>query len=434
MSKASNSMDVRADWHFRGLVHQSTNQDIFNKLNSGSVSAYAGFDPSAPSLHLGHLIPLCTLRRLQLSGNAPVVLMGGGTGLIGDPSFKDAERPLLSREVLEENIGSLTAQVERFLDFSPSSKKSKATIVNNADWLTNMSLTTFLRTVGKHFTINQMVAKESVKSRLNSENQGLSFTEFSYMLLQAYDFLRLNVDHGVSLQLGGSEQWGNIVMGVELVRKETGSLVSGITTPLLLRADGKKFGKSEVGNESVWLDANLTSPFALHQFLLNSDDQVTPELLKYLTFLSHERINELHLATFEHPKEHQAQRVLANEVVSLVHGEETAKKAEASGKALASGSLNGLSDEALQEIVKSSPSTNWSREALLQGVDVVDILTTTRLVKTRSEATRILSQGGVYVNNVRVASGAKVDLSSATAGKYLVLRRGPQQMHILVAS
>ena len=318
-------MNLREDWQFRGLVHQTTDEAVLDRLSSGGVIAYIGFDPTAPSLHLGSLLQLCNLRRLQLAGNRPIALAGGGTGLIGDPSFKAVERPLITEELLEKNLVGIGEQLGRFLDFSASAGASQALLLNNADWLTTVTLTDFLRDVGKHFTVNQMIAKESVKSRLDRDDVGLSFTEFSYMLLQAYDFLRLNVDYDCTLQLGGSDQWGNITMGTELVRKETGHAVAGLTSPLLLRADGQKFGKSETGNDKVWLDASMTSPFEFHQFLLNADDVTTPALLRFFTFLDHETILELDEATRTRPQERQAQRAIANAVVTLVHGEAAAR-------------------------------------------------------------------------------------------------------------
>src|SRR5665213_3552639 len=249
-------MKLRDDWQFRGLAHQATSEAVLDRLSAGGVTAYIGFDPTASSLHLGSLLQLCNLRRLQMAGNRPIALAGGGTGLIGDPSFKAVERPLLTKELLDANVEGIREQMSRFLDFSPSAGPSQALLLNNAEWLTTISLTEFLRDVGKHFTVNQMIAKETVKSRLDRDDVGLSFTEFSYMLLQAYDFLRLNVDHDCTLQLGGSDQWGNITMGTELIRKSTGRTAAGLTSPLLLRADGQKFGKSESG-ANIWLDASL---------------------------------------------------------------------------------------------------------------------------------------------------------------------------------
>jgi len=426
-------MNVLDDWQFRGLIHQTTDDEVFDRLSAGSVTLYIGFDPTAPSLHLGHLFPLCNLRRLQLAGNAPIALAGGGTGLIGDPSFKDVERPLLTREVLDANVAGIGEQMSRFLDFAASAGKAQAKLLNNADWLTTISLTDFLRDVGKHFTVNQMIAKESVKSRLDRDDVGLSFTEFAYMLLQAYDFLRLNLDHGCTLQLGGSDQWGNITMGTELVRKTTGSSAAGLTSPLLLRPDGSKFGKSE-GGEQVWLDAARTSPFKMHQFLLNSDDDVASALLRFFTFLDHDTILGLDEATANTPKERRAQRAVANEVVAMVHGDDAAMKAERAGEALFSETIADLDEATLLEVVADSPSSTWSRDELARGVDPVELLVGSQLAKSKAEARRYLDQGGVYVNNVRLDATSRVDITNALHGRYLVLRRGRRQLHLLVAA
>src|ERR1700677_2098259 len=390
-------MKVRDDWQFRGLIHQTTDEAIFDRLDAGSVTLYVGFDPTASSLHLGSLIPLINMRRLQIAGNCPIALAGGGTGLIGDPSFKDSERPLLTREVLEENLAGIRVQMAHFLDFERSAGKAQAMLLNNADWLTTVTLTDFLRDVGKHFTVNQMIAKESVKSRLVRDDVGLSFTEFSYMLLQAYDFLRLYLDQGCTLQLGGSDQWGNITVGAELVRKAAGGDADALTSPLLLRADGTKFGKSE-GGEQVWLDPKRTSPFKMYQFLVNSDDVVTPMLLRYFTFLSHDEIRELDESLASAPQERRAQRALAREVVPMVHGEEAALKSERASAALFSESIAELDESTLLEVVADAPSSTWSREALLAGVDPVDLLVESHLAKSKAEARRFLEQGGVYVN------------------------------------
>jgi tyrosyl-tRNA synthetase len=426
-------MKLREDWAFRGLIHQTTDEGIFDRLDAGSVSAYIGFDPTGSSLHLGHLLQLCNLRRLQLAGNAPIALAGGGTALAGDPTFKDEERPLLTPEQIEENLVGIKEQMGRILDFSASAGKAQAKLLNNADWLTTIGLTDFLRLVGKHFTVNQMVAKESVKSRLDREDVGLSFIEFSYMLLQAYDFLRLNLDEGCTLQLGGSDQWGNITMGTELIRKVTGKPATGLTSPLLLRADGRKFGKSE-GGDQIWLDATLTSPFALHQYLLNYEDATTPVLLRFFTFLDHETILDLDEALRRAPAERVAQRALANEVVALVHGEHAARNAERAGEALFSESIGELDEATLLEAVADAPSSTWSREELAAGVDPVDLLVRCELATSKADARRNLDQGGVYVNNVRVDSGALVDLTTALHGRYLVVRRGRRQLHLVVAA
>jgi tyrosyl-tRNA synthetase len=426
-------MKVRDDWQFRGLIHQTTDQAVFDRLDAGLVTLYVGFDPTASSLHLGSLIPLLNMRRLQMAGNAPIALAGGGTGLIGDPSEKAEERPLLTREVLEENVAGIRVQMAQFLDFEPSAGKSQAKLLNNADWLTTVGLTDFLRDVGKHFTVNQMIAKESVRSRLERDDVGLSFTEFSYMLLQAYDFLRLYLDQGCTLQLGGSDQWGNITVGAELVRKSAGGSADALTSPLLLRGDGTKFGKSASG-EQIWLDPARTSPFKMYQFLLNSDDIVTPMLLRYFSFLSHEEIRELDELVQVAPQERRAQRTLAREVVTMVHGEGAATKAERASAALFGESIAELDEATLLEVVADAPSSTWSREELLSGVDPVDLLVGTQLAKSKAEARRFLDQGGVYLNNVRLDDGAKVTVDDALHGRYLVVRRGPRQLHLVIAS
>src|SRR5579863_253521 len=404
-------MKLRDDWQFRGLVHQTTDDAILDRLSSGGVTAYIGFDPTARSLHLGHVMQLCTLRRLQMAGNRPISLAGGGTGLIGDPSFKAVERPLLTVEQIESNLVGIREQLARFLDFSESAGASRALLLNNADWLTTVSLTDFLRDVGKHFTVNQMIAKETVKSRLDRDDVGLSFTEFSYMLLQAYDFLRLHLDHDCTLQLGGSDQWGNITVGAELVRKVTGHRADGVTTPLLLRADGEKFGKSESGNENVWLDATMTSPFALHQFLLNADDVAAPAMLRFFTFLDHETILELDEATRTVPHERRAQRAAANAVVAMVHGEDAAMRAQRAGEALFGESIADLDEATLLEVVADAPSSNVARSELARGIDAAELVVRAELASSLGEARRFIEQGGVYVNNVRVDEGETLDVT-----------------------
>lgn len=425
-------MKLRDDLQFRGLIHQVTDDVVLDQLSAGGVTVYAGFDPTGPSLHLGHLVPILMLRRLQVAGNRPISLAGGGTGLIGDPSFKDVERPLLSGAQIDENLVTIREQLGRFLDFDAG--PSSALLLNNADWLTTVPLTDFLRDVGKHFTVNQMIAKEAVKSRLSRDDVGISFTEFSYSLLQSYDFLRLHLDYGCTLQIGGSDQWGNITMGAELVRKVAGDTAYGLTVPLLLRADGKKFGKSESGNENVWLDPSRTSPFAMHQFLLNSDDVVTPQLLRYYTFLSHEEIRDLDAAIADAPRERRAQRTLANEVVAMVHGDAAARAAERAGVALFSEEIRNLDETTLLEIVSDAPSSTLSRSELAGGVDAAELIARSGLATSLGEARRFLSQGGIYLNNVRIDGAAPIDLSSTLHERYLVLRRGRRQTHLVIVA
>jgi tyrosyl-tRNA synthetase len=414
-------MNLRDDWQFRGLVHQVTDDAVLDRLSEGGVTAYIGFDPTARSLHLGSLLQICLLRRLQMAGNRPIALAGGGTGLIGDPSFKDVERPLLTLEQLTANVEGIREQLSRFLDFSSNAGASQALLLNNAEWLTSLSLTDFLRDIGKHFSVKQMIAKESVKSRLDRDDAGLSFTEFSYILLQSYDFLQLSIDYDCTLQLGGSDQWGNITMGAELVRKVTSKNVAGLTSPLLLRADGQKFGKSEGGNERVWLDASLTSPFAFHQYLLNSEDEMMPALLRFFTFLDHDVILELDEATRTAPQERRAQRALANAVVSFVHGDEAARNAERAGEALFSEEIAALDEATLLQVVADAPSSTLPRSELQTGIEPVDLLVRCDLAGSKAEARRFLEQGGVYVNNRRVEPLESIDLSHVLHDRYLVV-------------
>ncbi|HEV2427288.1 MAG TPA: tyrosine--tRNA ligase, partial [Acidimicrobiales bacterium] len=396
-------MPVREDFDFRGLVYQVTDPGLFDRLEAGGVTAYIGFDPTAPSLHLGHVLQLTILARLQRAGNRPIALAGGGTGLIGDPSFKDAERPLLSAEEIAHNVERVAGQLTGLLDFSASAGPTRALVLNNADWLTTLGLTDFLRDVGKHFSVNSMVAKETVRRRLEREEAGLSFTEFSYPLLQAYDYLHLSREYGCSLQLGGSDQWGNITAGAEFVRRVTRSTADGMTSPLLLRADGRKFGKSEGGNENVWLDPAMTSPFRMYQFLLNSDDEITPKLLRWFTFLTHDEIDELDAATRDAPEQRRAQRALALDVVARLHGDAAAAGAERASDALFSEAIAALDESTLLEAVADAPSSTIARDELRSGLDAADALVRTGLAKSKGEARRFLDQGGVYLNNARVA-------------------------------
>ncbi len=427
-------MTLRQDWEFRGLVYQATDPALLDYLGAGGRTAYIGFDPTASSLHLGSLLQLCNLRRLQEAGNRPIALAGGGTGLIGDPSFKDSERPLLGPDELAANLEGIRAQLERFLDFSAGAGDARAVMADNAEWLTTIPVTEFLRQVGKHFTVNQMVAKESVRSRLDRDDSGLSFTEFSYMLLQAYDFLELHRRFACTVQLGGSDQWGNITMGAELVRKVTGHAAYGLTSPLLVRPDGRKYGKSEEGNERIWLDASRTSPFTLYQFLLNSEDSLVPVLLRFFTFLDHDAIVQLDADTSERPAERRGQRALATEVVSMVHGASVAAQVARAGLALFSEEIATLDESLLLEAVGDAPTSTVDRERLRTGVDPVDLLVETSLARSRAEARRFLTQGGVYVNNVRLDVEGSVTLGQALHDRYLVVRRGPRQLHLVVVA
>ncbi|HLH27869.1 MAG TPA: tyrosine--tRNA ligase [Acidimicrobiales bacterium] len=418
---------LAADLEFRGLVHQVSEPDLVTRLERDRLVAYSGFDPSADSLHVGHLLQLCDLRRLQEAGHRPIALAGGATGLIGDPGGKSEERNLLSDGEVEANLEGIRPQLERFLDFSGA---RGALLVNNADWLRPLSLFDFLRDVGKHFTVNQMVAKESVRARLEREGAGISYTEFSYMLLQAADFLHLFDAYGCRLQLGGSDQWGNITAGIDLIRRVRHEAAWGLTTPLVLKADGTKFGKTESG--TVWLDAGRTSPYQLYQFFLRTEDEAVGTYLRYFTFLPHERILELDRLTEEHPERREAARALAREVVTLVHGEKATSRAEQAAAALFGESVTGLDEAALLEVFADAPATTLSRARLAEGAGLVDLLVETGLVPTKSRARAVVEQGGAYVNNAPSRDlDRRVDDRDLVAGRYVVLRRGRREYHLV---
>jgi tyrosyl-tRNA synthetase len=420
------------DLRFRGLIHQMTDPALEGRLDDGLLTAYSGFDPTAPSLHVGHLLQVCNLRRLQLAGHRPIAVAGGGTGFVGDPGGKSEERSLLTAEELAANLDGIHRQLEQFIDFDSPSAEHRAVLVNNADWLASLPLFDFLRDVGKHFTVNQMVAKDSVKSRLSRADQGISYTEFSYMLLQAYDFLHLFDHFGCRLQLGGSDQWGNITMGIDLVRKVRHDEVFGLTTPLVLKADGTKFGKTETG--TVWLDAERTSAYALYQYFVRSEDSMVGTYLRYFTFLSHEAIEALDAATAEHPERREAQRELARQVCSLVHGEAETERVERAAVALFSEEVAALDGQTLLDVFADAPSTAISRSRLEGGdLSVVDLLVDTGLLASRGKARGAIEQGGAYLNNRRAVDVDQlVGAGDLVAGRYLVLRFGKKN-HRLVS-
>ena len=412
------------DLAFRGLIHQMTDPELPKRLDIPGLTVYAGFDPSADSLHVGNLLQLCTLRRFQQHGHRPISLAGGGTGLIGDPGGKQDERQLLDRETLDRYVERVRPQLGQFLDLD------HALLLNNADWLEALSTIEFLRDVGKHFTVNQMVAKESVKTRFERPDHGISYTEFSYMLLQAYDFLRLHLDHDCDLQIGGSDQWGNITMGVELIRKTCGDEAWGLTTPLVLKADGTKYGKTESG--TVWLDPERTSPYAMYQFFLNTVDEQVGQLLRYLTFLEHDEIGALDAETAYHPERRAGQRALARAVVSLVHGDDEVARCEEASAALFGEEIAGLSEEMLLAVTEDAPTTPLPRSELLGGVGLVDALVRTGLAKSKGEARRTIDQGGVYVNNARITDVDRaLGQGDLLHDHYVVLRKGRRDVHIV---
>lgn len=421
------------DLRFRGLVHQVTDERLWSRLDTDRLTLYIGFDPSNASLHIGSLLQLATLRRFQQAGHRPIALAGGGTGMIGDPGGRTDERQLLSREKLEEHLEGIRPQLARFIDLGDG------LVLDNSAWLAQLSVIEFLRDIGKHFTVNQMVAKEAVRTRFERPDQGISYTEFSYMLLQAFDFLRLHEDHGCELQVGGSDQWGNITMGVELIRKLSGELAHGMTTPLVLKADGTKFGKSTAG--AVWLNPELTSPFRFYQFLLQTEDDVVGAYLRYFTFLDHEEIQALDRETAEHPERRAGQRALAREVTVLVHGEHQTSQAERASSALFGEEIVDLDERTLLDVVGEAPSSTVVRAELSggggvsdgEGVSLVDALVSSGLVSSRSEARRTIAQGGAYVNNLRVDDPDRMlGPADLLHDRYLVLRRGRRDYHLLV--
>lgn len=421
-------MNVYSELEWRGLIHQVTDPELGNALAEERLVAYCGFDPTADSLHLGGLIQLLNLRRLQLGGHQPIAVMGGGTGLIGDPSGKESERVLMSEEELESNIESIRKQVEQIIDFTPGA--AQALMVNNADWLKPLPLTTFLRDIGKHFSVNAMIARDSVKGRLESREQGISFTEFTYMLLQSYDFLHLFDTYGCRLQIGGSDQWGNITYGIELIRKTRGEQAYGLTSPLIKGLSGAKMGKSVGGN--VWLDPAKTSPYRFYQHWINADDEDVIRFLKFFTFLDRQRIEELEAIHRETPGKREAHRVLAAEVTTLVHGAQEAARAERASRALFGKQIAELDEQTLLDVFSDVGSSTLPRTALEPGKPLVELLVETGLAQSRGSARSFIEGGGVYINNERVTDvDRRITGSDLLLGRYLVLRRGKKSHHLV---
>jgi tyrosyl-tRNA synthetase len=420
LSAQSNDPTFPSLWDelvWRGLVHVSTDEaELARVLDGDPITYYCGFDPTAPSLHLGNLVQLLLMRRLQLAGHRPLALVGGSTGLIGDPK-PSAERTLNTKETVAEWVGYLQGQVSRFLSFDGA---NAATLVNNLDWTSPLGAIDFLREIGKHFRVGAMLKKDAVSARLNSD-AGISYTEFSYQILQAMDYLQLFRDHGCVLQTGGSDQWGNLTSGTDLVRKVEGASVHAIGTPLITNSDGTKFGKSE-GN-AVWLDPALTSPYAMYQFWLNTDDADVVARLKVFTFLSRDEIDRLATAVAEEPFRREAQRRLALEVTSLVHGRAEADAAIAASAALfGQGELADLDERTLASALSELPSTTAGRDAA-----VTQLLVDTGLTSSLGESRRALAQGGVYVNNVKLTDDAVLG-DHLLHDRHAVLRRGKRTL------
>ncbi|HEX7275924.1 MAG TPA: tyrosine--tRNA ligase [Acidimicrobiales bacterium] len=415
--------DLFDELEWRGMVAQVTDPDLGRRLGRESLTFYVGFDATADSLHIGSLLPLMVIARLQRAGHRPIVLLGGGTTLVGDPSGKDAERPVISPEEVAHNAAGIRAQVEGVVG-------TDVELVDNAEWLGRLTLTDFLRDVGGHFRVNDMIAKESVRARLERD-QGISYKEFSYMLLQAFDFLELCRAHGCRLQAGGSDQWGNITAGIDLIRRSGEGDAFGLTFPLVTRADGAKFGKSAGGN--VWLDPSRTSPYQFFQFWLRVGDADVGRYLRYFTWLERARIEDLEAAVATRPERREAQRVLAREVTSLVHGPEAAEAAEAAAAALFGGELAALDERTLLEVFAEAPATDLSRADLEgDGLGLVDLLVTTGLVASKSAARTAVAQGGVYVNNGRESDvDRRLGPADLLVDSYLVLRKGKRSYHLV---
>ena len=425
-------MNILEELEERGLIADCTDRNELNKkAGSAHLALYCGFDPSAESLHVGNLVPLLALRRFQLAGHHPIAVAGGATGSVGDPSGKAAERQLLASEVLEHNIASVKEQLTRLLDFD--TQKNPARLVDNASWTTNVSYLNFLRDIGKHFSVNQMMAKESVRARMEDREMGISYTEFSYMLLQAYDFFVLCRDYDCELQIGGSDQWGNITAGIDLCRKKLGKQVYGLTLPLITNADGTKFGKTEAG--AVWLEAKKTSVYRFYQFWIRTDDRDVIRYLKYFTFLSREEIEALEQRHAKEPEARAAHKVLAKAVTDLVHGSGATAEAVRASEILFGGGLDGISETTFNEIVGEVP-TKEIEKAKLDGAGspLVELLVHSALSPSKGQARKDIEGGGVYVNNVRESkSNRTISTNDLLFGRHLLLRKGKRNYVVVTA-
>jgi tyrosyl-tRNA synthetase len=420
--------DLLDDLDARGLIQDSTDRDALRaRLGAGPVGLYCGLDPTGPSLHLGNLQQLVLLRRFQDAGHRPIALAGGATGLIGDPGGKAEERQLLDPEEVAHNVTSISAQMARMLDFEPG--PNQARMVNNLDWTAPMGAIEFLRDVGKYMTVNTMLAKDSVRSRIERDS-GISFTEFSYMLLQANDFAVLFEQHGCELQVAGSDQWGNITAGIELIRRRLGGTAFGLTSPLLLRADGTKFGKSESG--AVWLDPTLTSPYQFFQFFMQVDDADVDRLLRRFTLVPVAEIDEVMAAHLAQPQRREGQRRLAREVTALVHGPEVIAAVEAATEVLFGGDVLAASPSAFELLATEVPSTGVGRAELEAGLDPIGLFVTAGLAASKGEVRRNI--GGHYVNGTSIEGRDAVGPGDVVHGRYLLLRRGKAAHHLIVVA
>jgi tyrosyl-tRNA synthetase len=414
---------------WRGLVYDVT-EGLDELVSRQKITLYNGFDPTADSLHIGNLVPLMQLARWQRYGHSPIALAGGGTGMIGDPSGRSSERNLMSLEVIDANVAHVKTQLATILDFEV--KSNPARLVNNADWLRRVLLTDFLRDTGKHFTVNYMLAKDSVKSRMERDDSGISYTEFTYMLLQAYDFQHLFDTVNCLAQTGGSDQWGNIVAGVELIRRARGQKAHALVYPLLTRADGSKFGKTAEGT-SVWLSPTRTSPYRFYQYWFNTDDADVGTFLRYFTWLTQAEIIELEDLVVAQPERREAQRRLAREVTRMIHGETALARAEEASAALFGGDISGLDAADIEDIFAEVPSSEIDAATLADGgAPLVDLLVSSGLASSKADARRKIQGGGIYLNNQRVGDAAQTaTVEQAIDGRFLVLRQGKRQYHLV---
>ena len=424
-------MGILEELKWRGLVADCTDAAELAKRLASPTTLYCGFDPTADSLHVGNLVPLLALRRFQLLGHHPIAVAGGATGSIGDPSGKTTERQLLTPEVLDHNIASVKVQLAKLLDFE--TKRNPARLVDNASWTKGISYLDFLRDIGKHFSVNQMVAKESVRARMEDREAGISYTEFSYMLLQAFDFMVLCRDQNCELQIGGSDQWGNITAGIELTRKKLGKTVYGLTLPLITNADGTKFGKTEAG--AIWLDPKRTSVYKFYQFWINTDDRDVVRYLKFFTFLSQEEIEALEKKHAENPGAREAHRALAKAATDLIHGPNATTEALRASEILFGGDLKGVVENTFNEIVGEIPTREIENAKLAgAGMPLVELLVQAGLCPSKGQARKDIEGGGVNVNNIREASATRaVTTNDLLFGKHVLLRKGKKNYVVVTA-
>jgi tyrosyl-tRNA synthetase len=416
------------EFRWRGFLEAVSSDDLDTYLTEARRTIYVGFDPTADSLHLGNLIPIMALAHVQRHGHRPLALVGGGTGLIGDPSGKIDERTLLTKELTEQNAAAIRVQLSRFFDLS---SEDRGLMLNNVDWLTKLNLVDFLRDIGKHFSVNEMIKRDSVRIRLEERDQGISYTEFSYMLLQAYDFLYLCEHHGCTMQMGGSDQWGNILSGKELIRRVLGQRGEAITHPLLTTSTGKKFGKTEEG--AVWLDARRTSPYRMYQYWLQTADTDVVRCLKLFTFLDRERVEELEGEVRSQPEKRAAQRVLASECTGIIHGKETVGAVEAASRILFSSSKEVPTAETIAMLAGEVPSTKITAQELESSIGLVDLLVRTQLAESKAAARKLIGAGGVYLNNERQEQLQKtVSAGDLQWPGAILLRAGKKNYHLVV--